>query len=74
MADAEPEMLIADMAARARTASRRLAAMTDAEKSRALLAAAAAIRSTGCGSMPGASKRWRGVSRRLPGSTIRSAR
>jgi len=44
MADAEPQMLIADMAARARVAARRLAAMTSAEKSRALLAAAAAIR------------------------------
>ena len=44
MADAEPQMLIADMAARARVAARRLASMTSAEKRRALLAAAAAIR------------------------------
>lgn len=44
MADADIQMLIADMAARARTASRRLAAMTSDQKSRALLAAAAAIR------------------------------
>ena len=44
MADAETKQLIADMAARARTASRRLASMTRDEKSRALLAAAAAIR------------------------------
>jgi glutamate-5-semialdehyde dehydrogenase len=44
MADAEPQILIADMAARARTASRRLAAMNSEAKSRALLAAAAAIR------------------------------
>jgi glutamate-5-semialdehyde dehydrogenase len=44
MADADTSMLIADMAARARIASRRLAAMTREDKSRALLAAAAAIR------------------------------
>ena len=44
MADADIQMLITDMAARARTASRRLAAMTSDQKSRALLAAAAAIR------------------------------
>ncbi|WBY09893.1 glutamate-5-semialdehyde dehydrogenase [Sphingomonas sp. 7/4-4] len=44
MADADIQMLIADIAARARTASRRLAAMTSDQKSRALLAAAAAIR------------------------------
>ncbi len=44
MADADIQMLIADMAARARIASRRLAAMTSDQKSRALLAAAAAIR------------------------------
>lgn len=44
MADADIQMLIADMAARARTAARRLAAMTSDQKSRALLAAAAAIR------------------------------
>ena len=44
MADTDTQMLIADMAARARTASRALAAMTSAQKSRALLAAAAAIR------------------------------
>lgn len=44
MADADIQTLIADMAVRARTASRRLAAMTSNEKSRALLAAAAAIR------------------------------
>ena len=44
MADAETKQLIADMAARARAASRRLASMTREEKSRALLAAAAAIR------------------------------
>ncbi|MDT8760015.1 glutamate-5-semialdehyde dehydrogenase [Sphingomonas psychrotolerans] len=44
MADADIQMLIADMAARARTAARRLAGMTSADKSRALLAAAEAIR------------------------------
>ncbi|ATY32776.1 glutamate-5-semialdehyde dehydrogenase [Sphingomonas psychrotolerans] len=44
MADADTQMLIADMAARARTASRRLAAMNSDAKHRALLAAAAAIR------------------------------
>ncbi|MCX8476413.1 MAG: glutamate-5-semialdehyde dehydrogenase [Sphingomonas sp.] len=44
MADTDTQMLIADMAARARAASRALAAMTSAQKSRALLAAAAAIR------------------------------
>lgn len=44
MADTDTQKLIADMAARARTASRALAAMTSAQKSRALLAAAAAIR------------------------------
>ncbi|KRC80923.1 glutamate-5-semialdehyde dehydrogenase [Sphingomonas sp. Root241] len=44
MADADIQMLIADMTARARTAARRLAAMTSDQKSRALLAAAAAIR------------------------------
>ena len=44
MADTDTSMLIADMAARARIAARRLAAMTREDKSRALLAAAAAIR------------------------------
>jgi glutamate-5-semialdehyde dehydrogenase len=44
MADADIQMLIADMAARARIAARRLAAMTSDQKSRALFAAAAAIR------------------------------
>lgn len=44
MADTDTQKLIADMAARARTASRMLAAMTSEQKSRALLAAAAAIR------------------------------
>lgn len=44
MADTDTRMLIADMAARARAASRTLAAMTSEQKSRALLAAAAAIR------------------------------
>lgn len=44
MADADTQMLIADMAARARTAARRLAAMTSEQKSRALLSAAQAIR------------------------------
>jgi glutamate-5-semialdehyde dehydrogenase len=44
MADTDTQTLIADMAARARVASRALAAMTSAQKSRALLAAAAAIR------------------------------
>ncbi|MDP5279444.1 glutamate-5-semialdehyde dehydrogenase [Sphingomonas sp. DG1-23] len=44
MADADTSMLIADMAARARVASRRLAAMPREDKRRALLAAAAAIR------------------------------
>lgn len=44
MADTDTRMLITDMAARARAASRTLAAMTSEQKSRALLAAAAAIR------------------------------
>ncbi|MDV3458138.1 glutamate-5-semialdehyde dehydrogenase [Sphingomonas sp. HF-S4] len=44
MADADTQMLIADMAVRARTAARRLAAMTSEQKSRALLSAAQAIR------------------------------
>ncbi|NIJ21699.1 glutamate-5-semialdehyde dehydrogenase [Sphingomonas naasensis] len=44
MADAETKQLIAEMAARARIAARRLALMSSAEKSRALRAAAAAIR------------------------------
>lgn len=44
MADADTSMLIADMAARARIASRRLATMTREDKSRALRGAAAAIR------------------------------
>jgi glutamate-5-semialdehyde dehydrogenase len=44
MADADTQMLIADMAARARIAARRLAGMSSTEKSHALLAAAAAIR------------------------------
>jgi len=44
MDDAETKQLIADMAARARVAARRLALMSSAEKSRALRAAAAAIR------------------------------
>ncbi|TGX54860.1 glutamate-5-semialdehyde dehydrogenase [Sphingomonas gei] len=44
MADADIPMLIADMAARARTASRALAAMPRADKSHALVVAAAAIR------------------------------
>ncbi|MGK6354384.1 glutamate-5-semialdehyde dehydrogenase [Sphingomonas sp. DT-207] len=44
MADADIPMLIADMAARARAASQQLAAMSSAQKSRALLAAARAIR------------------------------
>ncbi|AQR75014.1 glutamate-5-semialdehyde dehydrogenase [Sphingomonas sp. LM7] len=44
MADAETFALIADMAARARVAARRLAGMTSADKSRALLFAAQAIR------------------------------
>jgi glutamate-5-semialdehyde dehydrogenase len=44
MADADIPMLIADMAARARAASQQLAAMSSAQKSRALLAAAQAIR------------------------------
>ena len=44
MADADTHMLIADMAARARAASRKLAQMTSAEKARALIAAAASIR------------------------------
>jgi glutamate-5-semialdehyde dehydrogenase len=47
MADADIPMLIADMAARARTASRTLAAMSSADKSRALIAAAKAIREAG---------------------------
>jgi glutamate-5-semialdehyde dehydrogenase len=44
MADADIPMLIADMAARARAASQQLAAMSSAQKSRALHAAAQAIR------------------------------
>lgn len=44
MADTETTQLIADMAARARVAAGRLAMMSSAEKSRALLAAAEAIR------------------------------
>jgi glutamate-5-semialdehyde dehydrogenase len=44
MADTDTQTLIADMTARARVASRALAAMTSAQKSRALFAAAAAIR------------------------------
>ena len=44
MADADIPALIADMAARARAAAQRLAQMSSAQKSRALLAAAQAIR------------------------------
>ncbi|UZK65112.1 glutamate-5-semialdehyde dehydrogenase [Sphingomonas sp. M1-B02] len=44
MADADIPMLIAEMASRARAASRRLAAMSSAEKRRALIAASDSIR------------------------------
>ena len=44
MADTDIQTLIADMAARARAAAQKLAAMSSAQKSRALIAAAGAIR------------------------------